>query len=550
MPDPDAQGASLLARAIDLYDAGELQRCALAVQEALACAVSQGQRETEVRIHLVGARQAMDAQDCEAAARHIGAAQTLARQLDSSELIARSLIAASRLGITLGDFDQSAQELDRARALVDDDGLVAFEFLEGVVNTQASLGQIDDALVTLERLLAVADRLGLPRYRSLALGSKAGRLFSKGYMQLEAGQSDAGRQTLELSVALGREALQAATLAGARRQTLSVLNNLAGALSWLGLLDEALATFEEHRQLAQALGQETTLVNAMLGEARVLMRLGQPAAARALALRAIPLGERLNAGRITAWLHRLLSDLDEAEGDLVSALARFKRHHGLLEQVNTDAALLHSRILAVRLETERVQREAASERQQADLLRRANQALQLRAEILSREAMQDALTGLANRRRIDLQLAAGKQRPGPGEHPCCVALLDVDHFKRINDHHSHAVGDLVLVQLAALIARQCREGDLPARYGGEEFLVSFQQVGLERAAAACERLRAAIAGHDWSSIAPGLAVTVSIGVVDLRQHASVADGLAAADRLMYAAKHAGRNRVCAVQPAT
>jgi diguanylate cyclase (GGDEF)-like protein len=125
-----------------------------------------------------------------------------------------------------------------------------------------------------------------------------------------------------------------------------------------------------------------------------------------------------------------------------------------------------------------------------------------------------------------------------------VALLDVDHFKQINDRHSHAVGDLVLMQLAALIARQCREGDLPARYGGEEFLVRFHRIGLDGAAAACERLRAAVAAHDWASLAPGLAVTVSIGVVDLGRHGSVAAALAAADELMYRAKRGGRNRVC------
>ena len=126
-----------------------------------------------------------------------------------------------------------------------------------------------------------------------------------------------------------------------------------------------------------------------------------------------------------------------------------------------------------------------------------------------------------------------------------MALLDVDHFKQINDRHSHAVGDLVLMQLAALIARQCREGDLPARYGGEEFLVRFDRIGLGPAAAACERLRAAVEAHDWSALAPGLCVTVSIGVVDLSRHASATEALAAADERMYRAKREGRNRVCA-----
>jgi diguanylate cyclase len=199
--------------------------------------------------------------------------------------------------------------------------------------------------------------------------------------------------------------------------------------------------------------------------------------------------------------------------------------------------------MAVRLETERSRAEAVHERQRASSLEAANTALSERAVALSEEASQDVLTGLANRRRLDSVLAQRHADAMARNVPLCVALLDVDHFKRVNDGHSHAVGDLVLKQLGAILRAHCRDDDLAARYGGEEFVLMFAGVGPVRAAAVCERVRLAIEDFDWPSLAPGLAVTASFGVCDIAGHAGPAEGLARADALMYRAKSAGRNRV-------
>ena len=193
---------------------------------------------------------------------------------------------------------------------------------------------------------------------------------------------------------------------------------------------------------------------------------------------------------------------------------------------------------------------AAPERERSSLLTRENAALTQRSDALAMQAEQDSLTGLANRRRLDRHLAAACADARARGVALCVALLDIDHFKLINDRHSHAVGDRVLQQLGAILGRQSRDGDLAARYGGEEFILVLVGIGLSRALAVCERVREAIEGFDWSTIDPALKVTASIGVDDISFHADPAVGLERVDKWMYQAKHLGRNRVVGPKPAS
>ena len=124
-----------------------------------------------------------------------------------------------------------------------------------------------------------------------------------------------------------------------------------------------------------------------------------------------------------------------------------------------------------------------------------------------------------------------------------MGLQDVDHFKQVSDRFSHAVGDRVLQRIGELLRQHCRADDLCARHGGEAFALLLLGADPARAQASCERQRIAIAEHDWDTLAPGLRVTVSLGVAGLGMHADVASSLAAADARLYTAKRLGRNRV-------
>jgi diguanylate cyclase (GGDEF)-like protein len=168
---------------------------------------------------------------------------------------------------------------------------------------------------------------------------------------------------------------------------------------------------------------------------------------------------------------------------------------------------------------------------------------------LRRASRRDSLTGLENRGAIDGTMQHLWAQSSRGAEGFAVLLIDVDHFKRINDAHGHAVGDQVLEHVAAVIAAQARQADSVGRYGGDEFIVVAPQSTLVGAAQVAERLRLAMEAEPIHARASNLRVTLSIGVAaSARDDVAVADMLARADRALYMAKAKGRNRVQAIQP--
>lgn len=149
----------------------------------------------------------------------------------------------------------------------------------------------------------------------------------------------------------------------------------------------------------------------------------------------------------------------------------------------------------------------------------------------------DPLTGLRNRRGMDDALAVWQA----AQHPFAAVALDIDHFKRVNDTHGHAVGDQVLQRLAGLMRENARSGDVLCRVGGEEFLILLPDASLEVAEQVAQRLRLLLAQTD---IAPVGHITLSLGVAHWPQHGSeIAEVLQVADAALYEAKRTGRNKV-------
>lgn len=221
---------------------------------------------------------------------------------------------------------------------------------------------------------------------------------------------------------------------------------------------------------------------------------------------------------------------------LVYGLYRWRVYS--LEQAQRRLRILVERSTAdLRAQTERL---TAADQEKTTLLER----LREQAEAFERQAREDTLTGLANRRSFDEALTrefARAQRTGA---PLAVALCDLDHFKALNDGYSHAAGDAALRQVGELIRQSCRISDLPARWGGEEFALLFPDTTREEAHAICERLRQAVERTDCREFAPGHRLTISVGVTDrvgLSHHERL---ISRADAKLYEAKNSGRNRVC------
>ena len=171
--------------------------------------------------------------------------------------------------------------------------------------------------------------------------------------------------------------------------------------------------------------------------------------------------------------------------------------------------------------------------------------LREQAEAFERQAREDWLTGLPNRRAFEELLQQQIQRAGASASPLCVALADIDHFKDINDRHSHATGDRVLIAVAEALREGAGAGALIARWGGEEFMLLFPDCSREQALQRCEQLRAAIAARVpfFGDGAPPQ-VTLSFGVAEFSDAAGGRERLLSqADRRLYQAKDAGRNCV-------
>jgi diguanylate cyclase (GGDEF)-like protein len=172
-------------------------------------------------------------------------------------------------------------------------------------------------------------------------------------------------------------------------------------------------------------------------------------------------------------------------------------------------------------------------------LEERNRELSQTVQDISRVALFDALTGVLNRRGLEIEFGRVQ-----GRGAFALAMLDVDHFKAINDQHSHLVGDAVLRRLGAVLQEHLRGPDVVGRWGGEEFMLLLDGAGSQRAMSIAERLRQHIESADWAELAPGLAVTVSIGVAVGGTDDSFTQVVKRADQELYAAKRAGRNRVC------
>lgn len=163
---------------------------------------------------------------------------------------------------------------------------------------------------------------------------------------------------------------------------------------------------------------------------------------------------------------------------------------------------------------------------------------------LRQQAETDFLTGCANRRKFDRYFASELARSLRYGSPLTLALIDIDHFKRINDVHGHPVGDAVLVQLVGLIQQGIRETDQLGRLGGEEFGLLLPQTAIDSVQPLLERLRRQVEQQGLPVAGGTVVVTISIGYASVRHEDDVGRLRARADAALYAAKQGGRNRIC------
>ncbi len=352
------------------------------------------------------------------------------------------------------------------------------------------------------------------------------------------------RRTAERALDLAREA-------GSPFQVAVALSNLINALLAGDLLDDAMPLLNEFGHIAHDNGYRSLAIEADAQRAVFLGRKGSPLQAAQM-LEALLHASSEPPPQLRRLLLRSLYETYKASAQYRQALASLEELVALDRQIARDNLVLQTEVILIRDQVEQAQARADSavadarrERARAAHLETEQQRLREHAMALDRAAHEDVLTGLHNRRHAEFALPLLIEGARVAGQVISVAALDVDHFKKINDTHGHAVGDAVLQQLAQLLRHRLRSADLLARIGGEEFVAVLVGIAAPQAAEICERLRLAVVEHDWAAITPGLVVRISVGIAggSPQQHLPGDTLLHRADRALYAAKRGGRNRV-------
>jgi diguanylate cyclase (GGDEF)-like protein len=428
-----------------------------------------------------------------------------------------------------------------------DEGLCDI-FLE-LGNTYREIGMYEESLQVCRRGAEAARKCADQGGEVLATGNAAQALMMLG--------------RVDEAIAVAEEALKLAD-GGRAIDFYSADVCLGRALVSAGRAAEAIPLYRDADEIAHAEldEQARSAIKLLLGEG--LLETGELDEAKLALYAAIDRATPIDMKRDLSRAHLALSRVFKHEGDYASALEHFETYHDLHSQIFSEESDKQVKSIFNRWETEKAQHEAeiyrlknvellevnrALERANALLLDQAEELqaqaeeLEAQAEELERLATVDSLTNLYNRRYMHEWFARQFLHAQRHGEDLAVVMLDVDHFKKINDCFGHQIGDCVLQIVGRSINSVCRRTDLAARYGGEEFVVALPLTDHMGAWSLCERIRQTVESYAWADIHPDLAVTVSIGLTADRMVDGYEAMLSAADRQLYLAKNNGRNQV-------
>jgi diguanylate cyclase (GGDEF)-like protein len=522
---------------------GEAQRCILLSQEALARAVAMayrrgiglGRRNLGFG-HFVAAEyeQAIDA---------LSEGLEIGRELEDHTLLRDCSNYLGAVYSSLGDYATSIEyvqaTLDLSRVARDREGIASA--LTNLGSLHHCLGHDEQAVEFHLESVKLSQELSDQKRESAALNNLGIALTKLGRYEQAAqvlNQVLPLARTLEDGFAEGR-----------------ALANIAEVYGHLGRHQEALGASERSLALLRTSGGPEGETQGLFSLGMAHFNLGSLEESAGLFGLALQMAETTGSKGLAQQLHRQLAVVHKALGDLDKALTHYERHHSLERELSSEEAERKVRATSVQREAERARAESEIfrlrnielaravssftevDKQKSELLRELHE----KSTELERQVHEDGLTGLYNRRHLETTLTEEFTRCRQNRLPLCVAMIDVDHFKQINDRFSHMMGDRVLIQLATLLRNSSRGRDTVARYGGEEFVIAMPATSETQALVSCERLRQAVEEFDWSVFHPELHLTISIGLADDRDMENHEKQLQRADARLYEAKRHGRN---------
>jgi len=334
---------------------------------------------------------------------------------------------------------------------------------------------------------------------------------------------------VEAAVQVVGPAAPAALMGGMLVTSKAVIAFFTGlAQCWSGRLLHAEASLDEGNSWAAKFNSITWL-NALEKWFRAeiaLARRDGPGAIRLLT-ELVDVASRVEHEHLACVGQMLLAQAHEDQGHWELATAELRKLRRREFQIRAESLDSRERVAQWQLEARRSSRQIES--------------LRASSREFERLSLEDALTGISNRRFAESSLASLLKTTKETRRPLSVVFIDVDHFKHVNDTHSHKVGDQVLKTIAGTLRNVVREGDTAARLAGDEFLLILPDTPLRDATLVADRLRSTVAELNWPELAPGLHVTISAGIGQAEPNDTVESLLNKSDAHMYEQK--GRTRL-------
>lgn len=520
-PGVDVEALAAEIAEIELLPRFDREGAGERAERAAAAARAAGLAELELRAELVTAEVLQRRGELAESGRRAQGVLTWATDHGARHLTARSHYVLLGVFMDLGDLSLALEHSVRAVDLLDDDAPAALR-IDHLVRLADCLGLNGDRVAARQRypeVLQLAEDVGDVDRQLVALNNRS-------YFEAMAGEYETA---LEFSTRL-----QALATEHGLPLHVGRLDTIARALMGLGRLAEAEQVLQPGLQpeLLRASPDGDGGADCLLTLAEVRRLLGRLGPAQAALDDCVRICEELGLGTVRVHARREQAELHAAAGDFRAAFTEHKVYARDVLQLQSDQRDARARALQAVYETTEARRQSRRYRE-----------LSLR----------DPLTGLYNRRYVDEELPRLLRQCAERSVPVSVALLDLDHFKRVNDTFSHDTGDQVLRAVAGLVEAGAAgavqgggSGSFSARMGGEEFLLVLVGGDTVSGAGRLELLRRAVREHPWAGLTGPLPVTASIGAAS-SSHGGVAAEpaalLARADAHLYRAKSAGRDRV-------
>ena len=394
--------------------------------------------------------------------------------------------------------------------------------LSNIGNVEIQLGNHTAALELFDQALELRREIGDNEGAGFDLNNAAFGRIQRAIRLRGGGDRESCQLECESALRLLDRALAIARQFGYKRLEAYCLQTMGEAYQAMARPEVALGLADQFLALARESNDKWIAAYGLACVGELRHQVGEHEAGLVDLASALAAFETLGARDQAARVLRILSQVHESMEQVTEALACIRKAGAIEARLAGEEAESRARALAAR--------------RRLDLARQET-------ERYRRLALEDSLTGLANRRQIDERLEALLREARKGQASVTVALADVDHFKGINDRFSHAVGDEVLRCVGEILRAHCRLGDLAGRYGGEEFMLVFRNLEMRAAVETCERVRCAVESWDWASIHPQLRVTLSMGLASSSSFDTIQGLLDAADHWLYEAKHHGRNQI-------